>query len=514
MNGILALQPQYPNRPVRFAEGGMVMPSDAQGGIASMAPAPMPMDQEMPSKSPAMASPSQLETVAQQVEASLSPDLVETFRALVAQLATLPAEQLQKFIQVIELIQANSDNYAQTVQQLVQQGVVKEGDLPQAYNPALFDALKEVLKVASSTPALMPPTGMAYGGIVDTTTGGRFGDTMLAHINPREAAMLRAKGGMETRNPSTGLPEYFDLGDVFKVAAPIVGAIAGSFLPIAPIVGAAAASFIGPAIGSFAASKLAGYDTKQSLINGMVAGGVGFGAGYTQAAQYGGYGAEGGPSLGSAVMKGTGEQGVGSLFKFGQIAPTTAAPAQAAPAVAAPATTAATTAASAPAANLAKVTPDQFAAMNLDQQNAYLKSQQNLAEYKKMSGSDGMFGSIGQFVKDNPFAVAAGISALSLLDKQDTPTPLGYGKTSEELIKENPQKYMFDYSRFGIPSVQAHAGGQINGPGTGTSDSIPARLSDGEFVMTAKAVRGAGDGDRRAGAAKMYKLMHHFEKLA
>ena len=35
-------------------------------------------------------------------------------------------------------------------------------------------------------------------------------------------------------------------------------------------------------------------------------------------------------------------------------------------------------------------------------------------------------------------------------------------------------------------------GGESAGPGTGTSDDIPAMLSDGEFVMTAKAVRGAG----------------------
>jgi hypothetical protein len=34
--------------------------------------------------------------------------------------------------------------------------------------------------------------------------------------------------------------------------------------------------------------------------------------------------------------------------------------------------------------------------------------------------------------------------------------------------------------------------GQIDGPGTETSDDIPAMLSDGEFVMTAKAVKGAG----------------------
>lgn len=54
--------------------------------------------------------------------------------------------------------------------------------------------------------------------------------------------------------------------------------------------------------------------------------------------------------------------------------------------------------------------------------------------------------------------------------------------------------------------------GQINGPGTAKSDSIPAMLSDGEFVMTASAVRGAGKGSRREGAKKMYKLMHQLEK--
>ena len=56
--------------------------------------------------------------------------------------------------------------------------------------------------------------------------------------------------------------------------------------------------------------------------------------------------------------------------------------------------------------------------------------------------------------------------------------------------------------------------GQIEGPGTETSDEIPAMLSDGEFVMTAKAVRGAGGGSRRDGAKKMYALMHRLEKNA
>ena len=80
-----------------------------------------------------------------------------------------------------------------------------------------------------------------------------------------------------------------------------------------------------------------------------------------------------------------------------------------------------------------------------------------------------------------------------------------------------------DYRR-GIATMMN--GGYIEGPGTGKSDSIPAaiyqdggrvqeaRLSDGEFVMTADAVRGAGGGNRNAGAAKMYQMMNQFERRA
>ena len=38
---------------------------------------------------------------------------------------------------------------------------------------------------------------------------GRNGDSILAHINPIEAAFLKSMGGSGTINPKTGLPEYF-----------------------------------------------------------------------------------------------------------------------------------------------------------------------------------------------------------------------------------------------------------------------------------------------------------------
>jgi len=74
-----------------------------------------------------------------------------------------------------------------------------------------------------------------------------------------------------------------------------------------------------------------------------------------------------------------------------------------------------------------------------------------------------------------------------------------------------PRRFnMGGFANGGTPEYPRRTG-PINGPGTGTSDSIPAMLSDGEFVMTARAVRGAGNGSRREGARRMYQMMKQFE---
>jgi hypothetical protein len=39
---------------------------------------------------------------------------------------------------------------------------------------------------------------------------GRSGDSILAHISPKEAALLKKRGGAGTTNPDTGLPEFYD----------------------------------------------------------------------------------------------------------------------------------------------------------------------------------------------------------------------------------------------------------------------------------------------------------------
>jgi hypothetical protein len=82
------------------------------------------------------------------------------------------------------------------------------------------------------------------------------------------------------------------------------------------------------------------------------------------------------------------------------------------------------------------------------------------------------------------------------------------------------------------PSQFPRMDGDINGPGTETSDDIPAMLSDGEFVMTGRAVRGAGsyemksepngiislvpslEENRERGMDLMYKMMDTFASQA
>lgn len=65
---------------------------------------------------------------------------------------------------------------------------------------------------------------------------GRHGDTILAHINPQEAKMLKAAGGSGTINPDTGLPE-FSFWTSIRNAFQTVAVVAGNyFLPGSSIV--------------------------------------------------------------------------------------------------------------------------------------------------------------------------------------------------------------------------------------------------------------------------------------
>lgn len=131
-------------------------------------------------------------------------------------------------------------------------------------------------------------------------------------------------------------------------------------------------------------------------------------------------------------------------------------------------------------------------------------------------------------------AIAGGLGALALaggfdeLPADDVEDPYPY--SSRELMEMYPERYRTGpiiaprrrtreeedpvymlYAAKGGEMEFPRRQGYIAGPGTETSDDIPAMLSDGEFVMTARAVRGAGDGSRKDGVKKMYDIMRAFE---
>ena len=57
---------------------------------------------------------------------------------------------------------------------------------------------------------LAPGEFVIPSSLVSLASQGRSGDTMLAHINPAEAKILKMLGGSGTINPRTGLPEFYD----------------------------------------------------------------------------------------------------------------------------------------------------------------------------------------------------------------------------------------------------------------------------------------------------------------
>tara|TARA_R100000908_G_C3756756_1_gene151605 strand:- start:9678 stop:11300 length:1623 start_codon:yes stop_codon:yes gene_type:complete len=161
---------------------------------------------------------------------------------------------------------------------------------------------------------------------------------------------------------------------------------------------------------------------------------------------------------------------------------------------------------------------------------------QKMTDSAVFKGSEGLLTQPSTYTKYLPLAAAGtavaggGAYAAGMFD---TPTPgpdndgdgvPDYWTTGQDLWQRDPSKYGFGTDNFYgnnpyyqdsgfMPTVPVTVagGGHISGAGTATSDSIPAMLSDGEFVMNAKAVRGAGGGDREKGARKMYAMMRSLE---
>jgi hypothetical protein len=373
---------------------------------------------------------------------------------------------------------------------------------------------------------------------------GRGGDTILAHINPQEAALLKSLGGSGTINPKTGLPEYFGIGDIFgkkgllrkTVADDLLGintsqgtGLAGSIInnPIlAPIAGAGLAMI--PGVGPMLAAGMVGGFTgiqSGSLKNGLMAG----------------LGAYGGASLANSFGVGAGA-GAGADPLAGTFSSGTTAPIE---------------------NRLLSDATTRAAGLGSDVMYG--------SGAGSAAGSASSPGFLDKFMKaplstlggGNPY-IGAGVAALPVMAAiskgQKTPMPTLDSVTPDSYIrpyrltrKPNTEPYSgvgerryFDdtwealtpykagktttgatggvvaFNQGGLGSLGGYSDGGrlLRGPGDGVSDNIPAtignrqpaRLADGEFVVPARIVSEIGNGSTEAGARKLYAMMDRVQR--
>jgi len=480
----------------------------------------------------------------------MSPEMRQELKKALDELDDLSAEELQSFLRMIDYVEQNPDQYPKFVEQLVASGAFKKDDIPAEYDPNLMGVVKALIGQAlMKVRAPSQPIGFAKGGIAtlkkqaeSVAAAGRKGDSMLAHITPFEATMLKRMGGSGTINPKTGLPEYFlkSLGNIFKIGAQIVATAALSWF-VGPI---AAGAIVGGAT-----SLLSGGKPADALKSALIGGALGGLSGGVSSALSGGSFMEG-AFAGGSVFSGKPYETFLSRALSGTSIGDTLFKTPGGVAEAGAGTTAGMD------ANPPIPSPRPIEAGGSAINQAITTGQLTPSVSPFSAGLGGFMDKASAFAKDYkwPLLIGGGAALIGLSNskKENIQPSLVKGPTGSELLAKEPGKYgfsvtnfgqvtpasptpvfpggnyvaptvpagaapIFDYSRIRYPTtgiMNAKVGGHISGPGHGTSDSIPARLSDGEFVMTAKAVRGAGNGSRMKGARKMYELMHKFERMA
>lgn len=162
----------------------------------------------------------------------VDPIAVAEFKRELAALEVAP-EVIQMLNTMVDEVLANPGDYPAIREKYLGMGVDEEL-LPEAFDATIFAALNMALDQMRGPETMMPPQGFAKGGIAslkpmarEMAAAGRYGDTMLAHISPMEAQILRRYGGSGTINPVTGAPEFF-LKKMFKSIGKAVKKFASS----------------------------------------------------------------------------------------------------------------------------------------------------------------------------------------------------------------------------------------------------------------------------------------------
>jgi hypothetical protein len=366
---------------------------------------------------------------------------------------------------------------------------------------------------------------MARGGLAqqakNVANAGVGGDTMVIHINKDEYHRLREEWGDPTINPHTGLPQFtpFYKQSWFAPVAALVGTALMATGVGAPLgegllstlgAGELAATGLGAATGvSALGGTTVGTLAGNALIGAGIGGLTGGAKGALTSGLLAGAGTIGSSALGNYLTGASSSQGTAGLDRLRE---------------------------------LEGVSGDNIPAISATSGGGG-------------EGASGFSEKVGNFLVNNPGSAAAAAITLgqmmegggSQADEAASATApkssdpnltrnLGIAPLTRKRIPNLGSTY-FTYGQipeqafFGSNSIlqeqepvqeeapstikAAHGGPlshYVQGGGTGRSDSIDAKLSDGEYVIDAETVALLGDGSSKAGAQKLDQFRANIRK--
>ena len=365
---------------------------------------------------------------------------------------------------------------------------------------------------------------MAKGGLASqaksVADAGVGGDTMVIHINKDEYKKLCQEWGEPTINPHTGMPQFTPF---YKQSwfAP-VAALAGTALMATGVGSALGGALLGEAAGTIGGTTLAGLTGVEALggatvgtlagnaaLSAGIGGLTGGAKGALTSGLLGAAGTVGASALGNYLGSGSAPSWLGGTDTAGEAAGLDRLKEIEG------VSTAGTEAPVAAATETASKGSGMMSGLT-----GYLSDPNKMAA--TAVGLGALMSDSGPKQPEMPsISAGAGTPTDPNLTRRLATTPLDRTRLTGPIDYYNygmrPQaKEQRFYEDVGQYPVQAAHGGPLShyvqGGGTGRSDSIDAKLSDGEYVIDAETVALLGDGSSKAGAQRLDQFRANIRK--